>query len=172
MNKLNKLLCRLSVNNCILSQDTNLVMPIESYDKQKYNTIHHRLGNKNNVFLVIDEMCLGIFLTRYEAGKLPFLDRIINNDTDLQTSNSFYHKNYCKFINSESDQTGCTLITISNDWEILPLWSQHKLVNIHSWIHYLSPISNIDTEYNVALKGAPQEIIDIEFVTTMGFAFT
>ena len=172
MNKINKVLCKLSINTCIISPEYSLVMPIESYDSSKLNSITHRLYNKNNILLVIEEMCLGIFLSIYEASKLPFLERIIKNDTELQTSTKYFHKKYGKFSSKKDDHTGCLMIKIGSEWDIINLWSYHKLLNIHTWIHHVTPMSNIDTEYQTEIRGTPQDIMDIEFLTTMGYLFS
>ena len=145
MNDVHKFLNENSISTIYLKEYSSHSIPYQftnKYEKFKYSQLCYNLKCKEKVFLIIQKMNLGVFLSRHEAEKLPFIDKCINNLI-------FKKQNFDMKYN-------CSIIIIDKQWDISK-WNYKKIENIHTWIPHIN--ENTDSYINS---------IDIEFCKAMG----
>lgn len=140
-------------------------LPISEFETEK---LIYPFFNKNLVLLVINEMCVGIFLTINQAKKIPFIDRLLK--TNMGTNIKYFNKSTYKFISKRNQHTGCRLIHIDSEWDI-DNWNYPKLCKLPLWIDIVTPTSKNDSLWSDILHGYANKKIDFEFLTTMGYEF-
>ena len=161
-NLINKRLAYLNLLEIYNKQDC-IQLPISEFEREK---LLYPLCNKNLVLFVINEMCVGIFLTINQAKKIPFIDRLLK--TNLGTNIKYFNKSTYKFISKKNQHTGCRLIHIDSEWDIQN-WNYPKLCKLPVWIDILTPHSRNDSTWCDILHGYPNKKIDFEFLITMGY---
>ena len=114
----------------------------------------------NMRLLIIEEMCLGIFLTAHAANKLPFIKSLLS--TNLSTN-----LKYCNKLIDKSREGGCIVLTIDSEWDIYS-WDYNKLRNLPRWINIVDKEDRKENIYIPSINGVPKLTIDYNFCRAMG----
>ena len=113
------------------------------YHKSFLEKVFFLLDCSETVFIIIQKMNTGFFMSKYSAEKLPFFCSYIN-DTHFKKKDSYNLNNKC------------SIIIIDSEWDISK-WDFTKLEDLNEWINYIP--EKIDT-YKYS--------IDFEFCKAMG----
>ena len=145
MNAIHKFLSENSISTIYVKSYFVHTVPYNfnsKYEKSKYSELRYCLSCKEKVFLIIQKMNLGIFLSKYEAENFPFINNCINN--------TVFNKSHFDI------KYNCSIIIIDNEWDISK-WDCKKMERIHSWSKFIP--ENIESY---------KHEIDIEFCEAMG----
>lgn len=156
-----------------------------------YGNLETEIGsiihNPRIVFLVIEDMCLGIFLNHHQASQLPYLANQLKVDNQMQSSVEIYSNLTGQFIKRteiteanrilvSGSNAGCQKITIDSKWDTIA-WNYTKISKLPDWINYISN-QGLDLESLVSSSSNNYdnnrkiENIDIEFVSALGITVT
>lgn len=148
-------------------QDHLIQLPISNHSSHA-DTIIYAIQNKIHNLIILEEMGLGILLTDYAAKKLPYYERMINNDIYHKQPSVFYlNITNFKFNKKESQWTGCKVLFIKSSWDTSQ-WDYNKIKSLPQWITYVRT-GNMDLQRYVPEIGKKLEkCIDIPFLEAMG----
>ena len=123
------------------------------YNNYEYIQILHYMHNPNMYLLIIEEMCLGIFMTKHIAMKFGYIRGI----TEYGSGNSF--KKY-----------KVNILRISNQWDISK-WSEIKLHNFYVSSLCFIEQCTIETLYsNIKYEMWTYKYIDLEFLQALSWS--
>tara|TARA_Y100001954_G_scaffold235299_1_gene292735 strand:- start:148 stop:654 length:507 start_codon:yes stop_codon:yes gene_type:complete len=162
--KFNNDFCKLGIIE-IHDKISNYNFPL-IYDK--YQIVLHLLKVKNMVLIIIEEMCLGLLVTKHQSQKLPFIKALF--ETNIGHNIKYWNKKYNRFVTSESEHTACKLITFDHQWDTSN-WDYNRLQSLPRWIDLIHINSKEDTSYHSHISGYPHKFIDFEFCKALGFVF-
>ena len=148
-----KILLKLKIINIIVESNYNL-----SYHEQVYNSMR----NENMYILVIENMCLGIIMTKQTAFQFDYIKDIVNKYESVKTLSKYKIK----------------IITIDENWDT-ERWSQKKLLNFYKgMMHhcdgktmeqikrdpYVNRMNEVDTNFLEALSWKSPYIDDTYYL--------
>ncbi len=148
-----KILLKLKIINIIVESNKNL-----SYHEQVYNSMR----NENMYMLVIENMCLGIIMTKQTAFQFDYIKDIVDKYQSVKTLSRYK-------IN---------IITIDKNWDTKH-WSQKKLLNFYKGMMpscdgrtmeqikrdpYVNRMNEVDTNFLEALSWKSPYIDDTYYL--------
>jgi len=155
--KINNVFSSLGISTIIYNFNVIINLPI----RNKYmRDVRYLMSLKNMRLIIIEEMCLGIFLTAHAANKLPFIKSLLS--TNLSTN-----LKYCNKLIDKSQEGGCIVLTIDSEWDINS-WDYNKLCDLPRWINILDTEDINKDIYLCLIGGVPKEKIDYKFCQAMG----
>lgn len=162
LNEINEIMLKLKLNNLIIN-NYNINLPLDIYD---LNNINYYLSNNQNYLIVIESMCLGLFLTDYDIQKIPYFNKLTTNINNFNTNILYYNidKNTIENNRDNINTYGCNIFIIDKEWDISG-WCYDKLTNINKWIHSIpNSIGPLNTRYPKLLI----DEVDINFLESLG----
>ena len=145
------------------------------------------IQNPRIVFLVIEDMCLGIFLNHHQACQLPYLANQLKNTNQMQSSVEVYSNLTGQFIKRtditetnrilvSSKNAGCQKITINSEWDTIA-WNYTKISRLPEWINYISnqklDLHSIASTNNSNYDNNRKlEKFDLDFLSALGVTIT